>query len=74
MATGNIEEIKISSELWARLHNSNNHFFNKGVSAFLKRNGLKPTMFNLNCIDKLRGVILTEAQILNLKSYKEVKK
>lgn len=70
MATGNIEEIKISGGfgLWGGLHNQRvNHFYNKEYDNFLKKYNLKPTYFNLNCLDELRGVILTDAQILKVK-------
>jgi hypothetical protein len=71
MATGNIEEIKISSGLWGGLHNHRvEHFYNKEYDKFFKKYNLKPTIFNLNCLDVLRGVILTDAQILKLKEMK----
>lgn len=72
MATGNIEEIKISSDLWVGLHKHRgiNHFFNKEKDLFLKKYDLKPSYFNLNCLDKFKGVILTDIQILKLKNDK----
>ena len=73
MATDNIEEIKISGGLglWGYLHsNRKNHFYNKEYDTFLKKYNLEPTIFNLNCLDELRGVILTDIQIFNLNKYK----
>jgi len=64
---GEIEEIKISSGDWFSLHNHRKeHFFKKDYKTFLDKHNLKPTYFNLNCLDMLKGVILTDAQILNL--------
>lgn len=71
VATGNIEEIKIKSDLWYKLHSDtkNYYFIHKEYSKFLKSYSLHPTIFNLNCLRELRGVILTDSEInkLNLK-------
>jgi len=67
IATNDIHKIKISVDLWRKLHHEQKHyFFNKEYKIFLDKYGLKPTTFNLNCLDELRGVILTELQIFNI--------
>lgn len=63
-----IEEIKISSDLWAKLHKEQKSYYyiHKENKTFLNRWSLKPTIFNLNCLVELKGVILTDTQILKL--------
>ena len=66
--SGIIQEIKISSILWTKIHNHRiTHFFKKEFKIFLDKYNLSPTYFNLNCLDEFRGVILTNEQIQNLK-------
>ena len=65
ISSGAIEEIKISAFIWSALHfNKRQYFYKKDRAEFLKRNNLKPTIFNLNCLEELGGVILTDLQIM----------
>ena len=72
MVTGNIENIKISTNLWNSLHyhRENKHFYRKDIHNFFKKYNLKPTYFNLNCMGELMGVILTDSQILKINKLK----
>ena len=65
MATNDIQNIRISPDLWRKLHNHRNrHFYNKENDVFMRKYGLKPTSFNLSCLDLLKGIILTDRQNL----------
>ena len=77
MPTGNIEEIKISSTLWSKLHHKqkdSNYWFNKENFLFLDKFDLKPTVFNLNCLNELKGIILTDRQVDIIREKGGVKK
>lgn len=64
---GSIEEIKISADMWRTLHfNSRDYYFRKENKVFLDKYNLESAIFNLNCLRELKGVILTDAQILKL--------
>lgn len=68
---GSIEEIKISADMWRELHfNKREYYFRKENKVFLDKHNLKPTIFNLNCLKGLSGVILTDAQILKFNNMK----
>jgi hypothetical protein len=85
---GKIEQIKITSGLWGGLNtcgyvcfNGKNkgvyfnyeYSFNKEFKDFLDKFNLKPTFFNLNCLENLKGVILTDLQIKKLKQEETIK-
>ncbi len=61
--------IKISPDLWRKLHfNTEDYYYiHKEFNSFLNKNNLNHTIFNLNCLRELKGVILTELQIKELK-------
>ena len=63
-----IEIKKISYDLWRELHQHRyvKHFYKKDYAVFLKEFNLKPSYFNLNCLDKLQGIILTKSQIIKI--------
>jgi hypothetical protein len=63
---GMIEEIKISPDMWTWLHHDNEISFDKDKKDFFDRFNLESTIFNINCLSKLDGVILTDMQIANL--------
>lgn len=59
---GVIEDIKINSEMWKKLHEEKkDYWFKKEFNLFLENFNFESTVFNLNCLDELNGVILTEA-------------
>ena len=68
-----IENLIISPKLWRNLHESykikkgivvkNEYYFKKEFKDFLDLNKLKSTIFNLNCLEELNGIILTKTQI-----------
>ena len=71
LATGNIEEIKINASLWWKLHQKQKYYpFDSKFYDLLNKYNLRPTIFNLNCLFELRGIILTDAQILKIKEMK----
>lgn len=75
---GKIENIKISSGMWEKLHQNHKvkngkvepfyYSFNKEFKYFLNKYNLRTTYFNLNCLDELNGVVLTDIEIKKLKS------
>lgn len=62
MDTGKIVDKNIQAGLWGGLHYAKPTGITREQNFFLKSHGLSPTIFNLNCLEHLQGVVLTEAQ------------
>lgn len=67
---GVLENFNLSDSLNEKLHRDFEGFFYKEWSDFLKSYGLEPTIFNLNCLELVKGVILTDSQVKNLRELK----
>lgn len=74
---GNIERFNLTPDLNRKLHQHQkinkkgeaedlSFRFDKQFKAFLDKHNLEPTIFNLNCLNKLEGVILTDKQVEGL--------
>lgn len=65
---GNVEKFNLSNALNGKLHEDfKDYYLYKEYKDFLNKYSLEPTIFNLNCLEILKGVILTDTQIKNLK-------
>ncbi|MFW6130309.1 MAG: hypothetical protein ACOC56_03920 [Atribacterota bacterium] len=63
---------KLNAELNHKLHQDfKPYYFKKEFKEFLDKHNLHPTIFNLNCLFELGGVILTDAQVKNLRKLKQ---
>lgn len=62
MKTGKIIDKEISSPTWIGLHHDKPSGITDEQHIFLKSHGLSPTIFNLNCLEELNGIVLTEIQ------------
>jgi len=66
-----IEPFKVNNPLWEKLHKDRNGYISYAlkdkIKEVLEKYNLPATIFNLNCLEQLGGVILTLEEVENKK-------